>query len=59
MIAAALERSNAGEMTVDLVTSELLVAGLEAIPFGLPDGRRALLRDGLAVSRPWVYASPG
>ena len=46
-IAAALEQSNAGEMTVDLVNSKLLIAGLEAIPFDLPDDRRALLLDGL------------
>jgi 3-isopropylmalate/(R)-2-methylmalate dehydratase small subunit len=46
-IAAALEQSNAGEMTVDLVNSKLLIAGLEAIPFELPDDRRALLLDGL------------
>lgn len=46
-IAAALEQSNAGEMTVDLVNSKILIAGLEAIPFELPDDRRALLLDGL------------
>lgn len=46
-IAAALEQSNAGEMTVDLVNSKLLIAGLEAIPFELPEDRRALLLDGL------------
>jgi 3-isopropylmalate/(R)-2-methylmalate dehydratase small subunit len=46
-IAAALEQSNAGEMTVDLVNSRLLIAGQEAIPFELPDDRRALLLDGL------------
>jgi 3-isopropylmalate/(R)-2-methylmalate dehydratase small subunit len=46
-IAAALEQSNAGEMTVDLVNSRLLIAGMEPIPFELPDDRRALLLDGL------------
>src|SRR5689334_19544373 len=46
-IAAALEQSNAGEMTVELVNSKLLIAGQEAIPFELPDDRRALLLDGL------------
>jgi 3-isopropylmalate/(R)-2-methylmalate dehydratase small subunit len=46
-IAAALEQSNAGEMTVDLVNRKLLVAGLEAIPFELPGDRRELLLEGL------------
>ena len=46
-IAAALQQSNAGEMTVDLVNRKLLVAGLEAIPFELPGDRRELLLEGL------------
>jgi len=46
-IAAALARSNASEMTVDLVACELRVPGLEPIPFELADDRRRPLLEGL------------
>jgi 3-isopropylmalate/(R)-2-methylmalate dehydratase small subunit len=46
-IAGALNRSNAAEMTVDLTRNELLVPGLEPIPFELAEDRRAPLMEGL------------
>jgi 3-isopropylmalate/(R)-2-methylmalate dehydratase small subunit len=46
-IAAALHRSNASEMTIDLETRRLLVPGLDPISFELPDDRREPLLKGL------------
>ncbi len=46
-VAAALERSNASEMTVDLENCQLLVPGLEPIGFALADDRRLPLLEGL------------
>jgi 3-isopropylmalate/(R)-2-methylmalate dehydratase small subunit len=46
-IAAALAGSNTSEMTVDLERRELRVPGLNAIPFDLPEDRRAPLLEGL------------
>jgi 3-isopropylmalate/(R)-2-methylmalate dehydratase small subunit len=46
-IAAALGRSNAAEMTIDLQRSELLVPGLAPIRFELAEDRRVPLMEGL------------
>jgi 3-isopropylmalate/(R)-2-methylmalate dehydratase small subunit len=46
-IVGALERSNAAEMTVDLVRGELVVPGLEPIRFELAEDRRVPLLEGL------------
>src|ERR1700722_10841907 len=46
-IAAALGRSNASEMTVDLQRCVLEVPGLEPIPFSIPEDRRQSLLEGL------------
>jgi 3-isopropylmalate/(R)-2-methylmalate dehydratase small subunit len=46
-IAAALERSNASEMTIDLTRNELSVPGLAPIRFDLADDRRAPLMEGV------------
>jgi 3-isopropylmalate/(R)-2-methylmalate dehydratase small subunit len=46
-IATALQRSNAAEMTIDLVRCELSVPGLEPIAFALPDDRRLPLIEGM------------
>jgi 3-isopropylmalate/(R)-2-methylmalate dehydratase small subunit len=46
-ISGALQRSNAAEMTVDLVRCELSVPGLEPIRFELPEDRRVPLMEGL------------
>ncbi len=46
-IAAALARSNASEMTVDLQSNTLQVPGLAPIPFSIPDDRRESLLEGL------------
>jgi 3-isopropylmalate/(R)-2-methylmalate dehydratase small subunit len=46
-IAGALQRSNAGEMTIDLTRRELSVPGLDPIGFALPADRRAPLLEGV------------
>ncbi len=46
-IAAALGRSNASEMTVDLRRCVLEVPGLEPIAFSIPEDRRQSLLEGL------------
>jgi 3-isopropylmalate/(R)-2-methylmalate dehydratase small subunit len=46
-IAGTLNRSNAAEMTIDLERCELLVSGLEPIPFALAEDRRAPLMEGM------------
>jgi 3-isopropylmalate/(R)-2-methylmalate dehydratase small subunit len=46
-IAGALDRSNATEMTIDLARGELLVPGLEPIPFELAEDRRVPLMEGM------------
>jgi 3-isopropylmalate/(R)-2-methylmalate dehydratase small subunit len=46
-IAAALDRSNAAEMTIDLAGGELLVPGLAPIRFELAEDRRVPLMEGL------------
>jgi 3-isopropylmalate/(R)-2-methylmalate dehydratase small subunit len=46
-IAVALDRSNTSEMTIDLERRQLLVPGLEPIPFNIPDDRRRPLLEGL------------
>jgi 3-isopropylmalate/(R)-2-methylmalate dehydratase small subunit len=45
--AAALQRSNAAEMTIDLTSCELSVPGLDPIQFELPEDRRAPLMQGV------------
>ena len=46
-IAAALERSNASEMTIDLENRQVRVPGLEPVAFELADERRMPLLEGL------------
>jgi len=46
-IAAALGRSNASELTIDLENRELRVPGMEPVAFDLPDERRLPLLEGL------------
>jgi 3-isopropylmalate/(R)-2-methylmalate dehydratase small subunit len=46
-LAAALDRSNASEMTIDLENCELRVPGLEPVAFELADERRQPLLEGL------------
>jgi 3-isopropylmalate/(R)-2-methylmalate dehydratase small subunit len=46
-IAAALDRSNASEMTIDLEHCELRVPGMEPVSFALADERRLPLLEGL------------
>jgi 3-isopropylmalate/(R)-2-methylmalate dehydratase small subunit len=46
-IAAALGRSNASEMTIDLEKRELRVPGLEPVTFELADERRLPMLEGL------------
>ncbi len=46
-IAAALGRSNASEMTIDLEQRELRVPGMEPVAFELADERREPLLEGL------------
>ena len=46
-VAAALGRSNASEMTVDLERCVLEVPGVVPVPFSIPDDRRQSLLEGL------------
>ena len=46
-IAAALDRSNASEMTIDLEQCQLRVPGMDPVTFELPDERRLPLLEGL------------
>jgi 3-isopropylmalate/(R)-2-methylmalate dehydratase small subunit len=46
-IAAALDRSNASEMTIDLEHCQLRVPGMEPVTFDLPDERRLPLLEGM------------
>lgn len=46
-IAAALDRSNASEMTIDLEHCQLRVPGMDPVAFELSDERRLPLLDGL------------
>jgi 3-isopropylmalate/(R)-2-methylmalate dehydratase small subunit len=46
-IAAALDRSNASEMTIDLEHCELRVPGMDPVSFELSDERRLPLLEGL------------
>jgi len=46
-LAAALDRSNASELTIDLVNRQLRVSGMEPVSFELADERRQPLLEGL------------
>jgi 3-isopropylmalate/(R)-2-methylmalate dehydratase small subunit len=57
-IAAAIDRSNNAEMTVDLVRQVIEVPGLEPIRFAIPEDRRAPLLEGLDQLSVMLQSTP-